>query len=83
MKFGQSDKQSLLEACWLEIFLLVVAQYQLLPDLAKLLLLLKGRHVDKILRQIEVEVNRCRMLNCDDVEMECLKAIVLYNAGKI
>ena len=81
MHLCESDKQSMLEACWLELFLLVVTQYQLLPDLAKLLLLLKGRNVDKTVRQIEVEVNRCRALNCDDIEMECLKAIVLYNAG--
>ena len=83
MDLCQNDKQSMLEACWLELFLLIVAQYQLLPDLAKLLMLLKGRNVDKAVRQIEAEVNRCRALNCDETEMECLKAIVLYNAGKI
>lgn len=77
----QNDKQSLLESCWLELFLLVVVQYQLLPDLAKLLMLLKGRNVDKTVRLIEAEVNQCKALNCDDVEMECLKAIVLFNAG--
>ncbi|XP_028407005.1 COUP transcription factor 1-like isoform X2 [Dendronephthya gigantea] len=80
MDLCQNDKQSLLESCWLELFLLVVAQYQLLPDLAKLLMLLKGRNVDKTVRHIEAEVNQCKALNCDDVEMECLKAIVLFNA---
>lgn len=81
MDLCQNDKQSMLEASWLEIFLLVVTQYRLLPDLAKFLMLLKGRNVDKTVRQIEAEVNRCRALNCDEIEMECLKAIVLYNAG--
>ena len=76
-----NDKHSMLEACWLELFLLVVTQYQLLPDLAKLLMLLKGRNVDKTMRQVEVEVNRCKALNCDEIEMECLKVIVLYNSG--
>ena len=79
----QNDKQMMLESCWLELFLLVVAQYQLLPDLAKLLLLLKGRDVDKTVRHLEMEVNKCRALNCDEIEMECLKAIVLCNAGKM
>ena len=43
----------------------------------------KGRHVDKTLRLLEIEVGRCEALNCDEVEMECLKAIVLYNAGRV
>ena len=76
----QNDKQMMLEACWLELFLLVLTQYQLLPDLAKLLLLLKGRNVDKTVRHLELEVNKCKALNCDEIEMECLKAIVLCNA---
>ena len=83
MDLCQNDKQSLLEASWLEIFLLVVTQHRLLPDLAKCMMLLKGRNVDKTVREIEAEVNRCRALNCDEIEMECLKAIVLYNAGKM
>lgn len=83
MDLCQNDKQSMLEASWLEIFLLVVTQHRLLPDLAKFMMLLKGRNVDKTVRQIEAEVNRCRALNCDEIEMECLKAIVLYNAGKM
>jgi hypothetical protein len=73
----------MLEACWFELVLLVVTQHQLFPDLAKLLLLLKGRNVDKTIRQLEMEVNKCRLLNCDEIEMECLKAIVLCNAGEI
>ena len=83
MDLCQNDKQSMLEASWLEIFLLVVTQYRLLPDLAKFLMLLKGRNVDKTVRQIEAEVIRCRALNCDEIEMDCLKAIVLYNAGEM
>lgn len=78
-----NDQYLMLEACWSELFVLVITQYQLLTGLAESVALLKRHSVNKTLLQIEAEINKCRALNCDDIEMECLKAIVLLNVGKL
>ena len=83
MDLSENDREKLLESSWFELFVLVVMQYHLLPKVSRSVLYSEGDGNDKrkVLRHFEDEVEKCRSMDCDHVEMECLKAIVLYNSG--
>ena len=80
---SENDQEKILESSWFELFVLVVMQYHLLPELSKSVLYSEsdGNDKRKVLRHFEDQVEKCRCMDCDHVEMECLKAIVLYNSG--
>ena len=85
LELSQNDKENIIASSWFEIFVLVTAQYNLLPELSKSFASSFDNYDEekaKILRHFETEVGKCRFMDCDQVEIECLKAIVLYNSGK-